>query len=502
MSDPAEPLRVLVIDDEQFHAETVCEVLQRHGYDCVSAHSGKEGTKKLDHQEFDIVLTDLKLGDIDGLAIVKKVKEHHPDTEVMVISGHNDVKSAMNAIKLGAAHYLLKPFDMVELRAVVDQSAQKVQLSRDNRRLRQQLDEKFGFEGVVGNNPKMNEIINRLKALAPTRASVLILGENGTGKELVAKALHTNSPRKNKPFVTMNCAALNENLLDDEMFGHEPGSFTGADKLRKGRFEHAHGGSLFLDEVGDMPLTLQAKLLRVLENGEVSRIGSNEVLKVDVRIITATNKNLEAMIKEGKFRQDLYQRLRVGIIVLPPLRERREDIPLLAKHFVKELSHRHGKKVTGISDEIRRRFATYGWPGNVRELRSQLESMVIYDQDGILDLDDLQEGDSLKQSSGERNTTSGADHLIGRPLAEIERYYAEKTLEMTNNNRLEAAKILGIAERTLYRDIQEWRLQDKIKETLDTTQGDVEAAAKILEMTPAQLERRLKRLRQGETVEE
>jgi two-component system response regulator HydG len=501
MSEAVDPLRILIIDDEKFHAETVGEILEREGYECTAAHSGKEAIKKLEQDEFDLVLTDLKLGDSDGLTIVKKVKQDHLDTEVMVITGNGDVKTAVEAIKRGATHYLLKPLDMGELRAIVEQSASRVRLARDNRLLRQQLEEKFGFEGVIGNNLRMNDIITRLKALAPTRASVLILGENGTGKELVAKALHTNSPRKNKPFVTMNCAALNENLLDDEMFGHEPGAFTGADKLRKGRFEYANGGSLFLDEVGDMPLTLQAKLLRVLENGEVSRIGSNDVLKVDVRIIAATNKNLESLIKDGKFRQDLYQRLRVGNIMLPPLRERREDIPVLAAHFIKDLAQRHGKKVTAISDEIRRRFTSYPWPGNVRELRNQLESMIIYDRDGTLDVDDLQEGDSLKQSTGETPPVRGADELLGRPLAEIERYYMEKTLEMTNHNRQEASKILGIAERTLYRDIQEWKLQDKIKETLAQTDGNVDAAAKILEMTPNQLERRLKRLRQTDSEE-
>ena len=502
MNEDSEQLRILIIDDEKFHAETVCEVLTRAGYDCQIATSGKEGAKRIEQEEFDLILTDLKMAVIDGLAIVRKIKQEQPDTEVMVVTGYGDVKTAVEAIKLGASHYLMKPLDMGELRAIVEQSSAKIRLSRHNRELRRQLDEKFGYEGVMGNNPRMKEIINRLKALAPTKASVLILGENGTGKELVAKALHTNSPRKNKPFVAMNCAALNENLLDDEMFGHEPGSFTGAEKLRKGRFEYANGGTLFLDEVSDMPLSLQAKLLRVLENGEVSRIGSNETLKVDVRIVAATNKNLETCIKEGKFRQDLFQRLRVGIVLLPPLRERREDIPVLAAHFLKDLGHHYGKKVTAISEEIRRRFASYSWPGNVRELRNQIESMVIYDTDGILGLDDVQEGDALRQGSSPGASSSGADDLIGRPLAEIERFYAEKALELSNGNRLEASKLLGIAERTLYRDMQEWKLQDKIKETLAVTDGDVQAAAKMLEMTPAQLERRLKRLRHGDGGEE
>src|SRR5438874_994854 len=238
-------------------------------------------------------------------------------------------------------------------------------------------DEKFGFEGVVGNSPKMHKVIDQLRTLAPTSATVLIHGETGTGKELVAKAIHNNSPRKNKPFVAMNCTALNENLLEDELFGHEPGSFTGADRVRKGRFEHANGGTLFLDEVGDMPPTLQAKLLRILENQEVFRIGSNEPIKVNVRLLSATNRDLEAAVVNGTFRQDLYFRLKVVTVKLPALRERREDLPLLTGHFLKEFNQRHGKQVTGISDPVRRLLDAYDWPGNVRELRNLIESMLV-----------------------------------------------------------------------------------------------------------------------------
>jgi two-component system response regulator HydG len=322
---------------------------------------------------------------------------------------------------------------------------------------------------------------------------VLILGENGTGKELVAKAIHTNSPRKNKPFVAMNCAALNENLLDDEMYGHEPGAFTGGDRLRKGRFEYANGGSLFLDEIGDMPPALQAKLLRVLENGEVSRVGSNETIKVDVRLIAATNRDLEQMIKEGKFRQDLYYRLRVGLLRIPPLRERGKDVVLLATHFLEEFARRYGKKVPKVSNAVWNAFRTYPWPGNVRELRNQVESMVIQDQDGVLDMDDVEDGDPLRDVTADG--TAGADHLIGRPLSEVERHYAERTLDMVGN-REEAAKLLGIGERTLYRMIQEWKAQDRIKEALAGANGNVGAAAKELGMSADALERKLKKLGQ------
>src|SRR5688572_1290311 len=272
MSAPAEPLHVLVIDDDKNLAETIAEGLERRGHACTVATGGKAGVAKLEQEAFDVVLTDLKMADLHGLEVVERCRQLRPDAEVFVITGFADVKTAVEAMKLGASHYLQKPLDLAELRAVVDKSAERVRTVRD---LRRQLDEKFGFEGVVGNGPQMRRVVQLLRAYAPTTASVLVFGENGTGKELVAKALHANSPRKAKPFVAMNCAALNENLLDDEMFGHEDGAFTGSKGQRKGRFEYAHGGTLFLDEIGDMPLSLQAKLLRVLENGEVVRIGAN-----------------------------------------------------------------------------------------------------------------------------------------------------------------------------------------------------------------------------------
>lgn len=456
MSVPPEPLQVLVIDDDKHLAETIAESLERRGHSCTVATSGKAGAAKIEHEPFDIVLTDLRMADLDGLAVVEKVRTHLPDAEVFVITGYADVKTAVEAMKLGASHYLQKPIDLAELRAVVDKSAERTKTVRD---LRRQLDEKFGFEGVVGNSPKMLKVLQRLKAYAPTAASVLILGENGTGKELVARALHTNSPRKGKPFVAMNCAALNENLLDDEMFGHEDGAFTGAKGQRKGRFEYAHGGTLFLDEIGDMPLSLQAKLLRVLENGEVVRIGANEPIKVDVRIIAATNRDLETAVKDGKFRLDLYHRLKVGVIRLPPLRERKEDIPQLGAHFLKEVAKRHGKQVPKIAASVWKAFEGYDWPGNVRELRNLLDSMVVLDLDGELTLDDLPEDVGIRPAGipGGAPTAGGPDHLVGRPLAEVERYYMEKALELTKGNREEAATLLGIGERTLYRKLQEWK---------------------------------------------
>jgi two-component system response regulator HydG len=454
----SDPLRVLVIDDDKSLATALAEGLTRRGHAVTVAHTGKSGLARLQADEFDVVLTDLRLGDADGLSVVKQARQSQPDAEVFVITGFGEVKTAVEAMKLGAAHYLTKPIDLGELRAVVDQSAERVKLARTNRDLRRQLDEKFGYEGVVGSGPRMQQVLRLLKAFAPATAPVLILGENGTGKELAAKALHVNGPRRAKPFVAMNCAALNENLLDDDMFGHEPGAFTGATGSRKGRFEHAHGGTLFLDEVGDMPPGLQAKLLRALENGEVTRIGANDPIRVDVRVIAATNRDLAGMVEEGKFRRDLYHRLKVGVVRLPALRERREDLPLLVAHFLKELCDRYGKPVPAVAEPVRKALAAHPWPGNVRELRNALESMLVLDGDGVLGADDLPD-----ELAGVAPPAAGPDHLLGRPLAEVERYYTERALQAAGGNREEAARVLGIGERTLYRKLVEWKKDDEGK---------------------------------------
>jgi len=460
MSSPEEALRVLIIDDDELLAETLAESLERRGHNCTICCSGRAGLARLEAEVFDIVLTDLKMAEVDGLEVVRRCKQLQAETEVFVITGYGDVRTAVEAMKLGAAHYLQKPIDLAELRAVVDHAAERIRTVRE---LRRQLDEKFGFEGVVGNSPKMQKVLQHLKAYAPTSASVLILGENGTGKELVARALHANSPRRGKPFVAMNCAALNENLLDDEMFGHEDGAFTGAKGPRKGRFEYAHTGTLFLDEIGDMPLSLQAKLLRVLENGEVVRIGANTPIRVDVRIIAATNKDLQQEVEAGRFRRDLYFRLRVGTIRLPSLRERKEDIPLLGAHFLKELSKRHGKPLPKVAPAVWKAFENHDWPGNVRELKNLLENMLLLDQDGELTLDDLPDDCGIKPAGLVRNSLAacGTDALIGRPLEEVERYYILKALELTQGNREETARLLGIGERTLYRKLQQWKLAEK-----------------------------------------
>jgi two-component system response regulator HydG len=463
MSAPAEPLRVLVVDDNKSFAETIAEEMERRGHACAVATGGKAGVARLEAEPFDVVLTDLKMADLGGLEVVERCRALRPEADVFVVTGFADVGTAVEAIKRGAAHYFQKGTDakqfLAELRAVVAQCAERARTVRD---LRRQIDEKFGFEGVVGNGPKMQRVLQLLKAYAPSPASVLILGENGTGKELAARALHYNSPRRAKPFVAMNCAALNENLLDDEMFGHVDGAYTGSKGARKGRFEHADGGTLFLDEVGDMPLALQAKLLRALENGEVVRIGANEPVKVDVRIIAATNKDLQKEVDSGRFRQDLFFRLKVGTVRMPPLREHRDDVPQLVAHFLRDFAKKYAKPVPKVSAAVWKALEAHDWPGNVRELRNLLENMLVLDFDGELGTDDLPEDAAL--ATGGARAASGADALVGRPLEEVERYYIERALELHGNNREDAARALGLSERTLYRKLQEWKKTEVVAE--------------------------------------
>jgi two-component system response regulator HydG len=393
---------------------------------------------------------------VGGLEILARSRRELPDAEVVILTGHGSIKTAVTAMQAGAATYLTKPLDINELRAVVDKASQSHRLARSNLDLQRQLNEKFGFEGVIGNSKAMHAVITKMRQLAPTSASALILGESGTGKELVAKALHINSPRKNKPFVALNCAALSENILESELFGHIRGAFTGAERERKGWFEHANGGTLFLDEVGDIPLPTQVKLLRVLESGEIVRVGSNEPLKVNVRLISATNRDLADAIASNSFRHDLYHRLKVVTIKLPALRERKEDIPLLVDHFLKTFSTSHEKAIRGYTPTVRRVLTNFPWPGNVRELRNVIESMVVVDTDGMLDVEDLP--DEMAGSISPLADDIARDGLIGKSMLDIERHFIAETLRASGGNREEAAKTLGIGERTLYRKIKEFNL--------------------------------------------
>jgi len=434
---------VLIVDDEENLAQAFAEALQRAGCECIVSTTGTDGIEQLDQQRIDLVITDLVMHPVDGMDVLRAAKRVSPETEVIVITGHGTVKNAVQAMQQGAFNYLLKPIDLDELRAIAKEALE----------LRRQLDAKFSYEGIVGNNPRMVRIVETLKHIAPTNATVLIYGESGTGKELVARAIHTNSPRKNRPFVALNCAALSEGILESELFGHEKGAFTGADMLRKGRFEYANHGTLFLDEVGDLPPSTQVKLLRVIEQREIMRVGSNAPIKVDVRLVAATNRNLEEMVQERQFREDLYFRLKVVTVAVPPLRERREDIPLLIDAFVQEFAKLHGRRITQVTGKVREILMHQEWPGNVRQLKNTIESMVVVTRDDVLDVDDLPYDLAPVQ------VQPAASLMPGMTIEEAERRLIAGTLESTNGNRAEASKLLGIGERTLYRKIKEYNLE-------------------------------------------
>jgi len=444
----AEKTRILVLDDDAAHAEAVAESLERADYACTIAVSGTEGLRALDSESYDVVLTDLRMGDISGLDIVRRVKASSPDTEIIVMTGYPAYETALEAMDEGAYDYLNKPLDINILRAKLRKAIEKQKLFRSNVDLKRQLDKRYGFEGIIGGSASMQAVFDTLRQVSASTATVLILGESGTGKELVAHAIHANSPRRGNHFVPLNCAALSETILESELFGHEKGAFTGAMQTRKGRFEYAHGGTLFLDEIGDLPLSIQIKLLRVIEYGEVFRVGSNAPLKVDVRLLAATNRNLATLIREGKFREDLYYRLNVVTVELPPLRERLEDLPLLTQTFFNEFASQHGKQPPGIMPGAMELLYNYDWPGNVRELRNCVESMVVLDKDGKIDIEDIPR--YVKQPAD----AESASGVSGVNLEEKEKGGIRKALALCEGNREEAAKLLGISERTLYRKIK------------------------------------------------
>ena len=446
--------RILIVEDDRPQAEAMAEALRRVGHTCVVVTDPRRALESLDADDFDIVVTDLVMQGVDGMEVLRHAKRIDPGAEVLMVTGHGTIETAVQAIRQGASDYITKPLNLGELRDRVAKALEHRRLVRRTEQLSAQLDERFGFEGIVGHSAAMQRVIQTCQQVAPTDATVLIEGESGTGKELVAKALHTNSRRKGKNFVALNCAALSEGILESELFGHEKGAFTGAVTRRKGRFEHADGGTLFLDEVGDMPPSTQIKLLRVLEDGEIVRVGSNEPQKVDVRLLSATNQDLDELVKRGKFREDLYFRLRVVRIALPALRERREDIPLLTEHYIRQIVREHGKNVTGITPEAQRVLAAYDWPGNIRELINTLETMILLAPHETLRVEDIP---PEIHPSGRKAQADG--FTPGMSLADAERIVIARTLEMTGGNRQQAARMLGIGERTLYRKIKDYGLK-------------------------------------------
>jgi len=458
----AASLRVLVVDNDKAHARTMGESLDRIGYSVDLALSGPEGVEKIEGQTYDLIVTDLVMNEVDGIGVLAKAKEFLPDAEVIVVTGHGTVPKAVEAMQKGAFNFLEKPLTPEKLRAAVAKAAEAVALRRTNLDLQQRLDEKFGFEGIIFASSKMRDVMERLRRVAPTDVSVMIGGETGTGKELIAQAIHQNSPRKKKPFVAINCGAVAEHLVESELFGHVKGAFTDASTDRVGKFEYANGGTLFLDEVGDMPRATQIKLLRVLEEHKITRVGDNKPIPVNVRVLSATNRDLEESIEAGEFRRDLYHRLKVVTINLPPLRERREDIVPLVDHYRKSLAKHHGKKISSVSPAVAHRLFTYEWPGNVRELINSINTMVVLDQDGVLDVDDLppELAEGMEAAAQQDATSSDASlqALVGRPLSEIEKRFIAETLQYAGGNRERAAEMLGIGTRTLYRKIKEYGL--------------------------------------------
>jgi two-component system response regulator HydG len=464
-------VRVLLVDNDKDHARAMHESLERIGLECTYATSGPEGAKLLDLNTYEIVVTDLMMNDVDGMAILKKAKDNQPDCEVILVTGHATVPRAVEAMRERAFNFLEKPITPKRLQAVVLKAAESVRLRLQNSNLQSRLDERFGFENLIFASDSMKRVVDRLRRIAPTDAGVLITGETGTGKDVVAQAIHQNSPRKKKPFVAINTAAVAEHLVESELFGHVKGAFTDAISDRQGKFEYANGGTLFLDEVGDMPTPTQIKLLRVLEEREITRVGDNKPIPVNVRVLAATNKDLEKEIDSGRFRSDLYFRLKIVSVHLDPLSKRRDDILPLADYFRKQANKKNGRKIKGFSQELRRWMLEFQWKGNVRQLKNVVESLVVMDVDDLLDMDDLPpdlwDGEVLPESTSDVNpaaengssTDSGASFLIGKSLKEVERWATEQALKLANHNRKETAKILGISERNLYRLIQRYDLK-------------------------------------------
>jgi len=445
---------ILIVDDEQEHAQVMCEALQRQGHRCDVAYNFSEAKARLEKKRYDLVVTDLMMeGKPEGMDVLRYTRQQQPPPPVILVTAHADIPTCKQALSEGAYDYIEKPLDLDYFRAQVNRAAEKAALQKQNEVLQAQVMEGIGFEGIVGRSAAMQKVVTTARQVAGSDIPVLITGESGTGKELIARAIHNNSKRRKQRLVTLNCAGLSESILEDELFGHVRGAFTGAQSDREGRFEHADGGTLFLDEIGDMPGAMQAKLLRVLENGEVVRLGSNEPIQVNVRIISATNRNLEQMVADRHFREDLYFRIKGMTISIAPLRERRDDIPLLIHFFTQQSAEKYGKTIEGMSAEAQQKLMGYGWPGNVRQLRNAVENMVVLSTDPTMTVETLPA--EIRPTAA---ATGDMQNLVGISIEQAERELIRNTLKLTEGNREQAAKILGIGERTLYRKIKEYDL--------------------------------------------
>ena len=429
--------RILVVDDEMIVCESCKRILEEEGYEVATALSGKEAFEKMKTHPFDIVITDLKMPEIDGMEVLRTLRKEYPDSIIIMITGFSTVETAVEAMKLGAFDYIPKPFTPDEVSIVVKKAIEKKSLMLENIYLRQELQGKYGFHNIVGKSKKMQEIYRIIAKVAMTDSTVLIYGQSGTGKELIARAIHFNSPRREKQFVPVDCAVLSENLLESELFGHVRGSFTGAVTTKPGLFEVADGGTVFLDEIGNISLSIQAKLLRVLQEREFTPVGGTKAKKVDIRLIAATNKDLEKMIKEEVFREDLYYRLNIVPIYLPTLKERQEDIPLLAVHFLKKYAEEMGKTVKGFTPEAMEKLMRYPWPGNVRELENVIERTVVMIDDEMVRVEHL-----ILPGQQEKEVLENQIPMTSEELKEIKKQMREKAVE-----EIERAFVLSALER-------------------------------------------------------
>jgi DNA-binding NtrC family response regulator len=451
------PGRLLVVEDQELERKSVMQLLKREGFHVFGAENADKAIGYVD-EPIDVVLSDLHMGDVSGLDLLGLWKKKQPDTHFIVLTGHSSIDSAVESIKKGAYDYITKPVNPDELILLIKRAIEAKQKDQEIDNLRRRLDQKFGLDQIIGQSKQMKDVFAKIQRAAPVDSTVLVLGESGTGKELVAQALHHNSPRKKGPFVAVNCAAVPASLVESELFGHVRGAFTGATDRRMGRFEQADGGTLFIDEIGDFELGLQAKLLRVLETFTVTPVGGHEDRKVDVRVIAATSRDIIKMVEQGTFREDLYYRLNVVSITLPPLRDRPDDVALLVEHFLKEIAEKKHTAPKRISPEVMRRFQTYRWPGNVRDLRNALESMMVLADGELLTERDLPE----RIADGVKEVGNSTEIPTGLTMDELEKLAIMKALDECAGNRTHAAGRLKISVRTLQRKLQHYQLEGRV----------------------------------------
>jgi two-component system response regulator AtoC len=440
--------KILVVDDDAASLTSLGEAMTKEGYEVTLAVSGEEAVRKDEEMEFDVVITDLRMQGLDGLYVVRTIKSKHPETVLIVMTGFASMDTVVDAISAGAYDYISKPFRLDQMRLKVRQSMQQAKLLRENRDLREKVQDRDLQGQIIGSSPKMVEVFKTIAKVAPNLATVLIQGESGTGKELVAHSIHRLGPRSNRPFLAVNCTSIAETLLESELFGHVRGAFTGASGFKKGIFEAANQGTVFLDEIGDTSAGMQSKLLRVLESGEIMPVGSNTVTRVDVRVIAATNHDLTELVTAGRFREDLYYRLKVVTVQLPPLRERTSDLPLLFDFFLKKYSSRINRTLA-VNPGVLSYMQSYSWPGNVRQLENVVERAVALNTSGVFDVEDLP--DEIQQA-GSTSPVAGDRRWLS--LEQMEDRYIREVLETVEGNITRAAEILGIDRRTLYRKLE------------------------------------------------